>query len=379
MRQLNVLPPSIEPRASGHIIEQIDLVSRILQSPFAYVADGSVYFDVPTYNQSHPYGVLSNRNISDILSDTRALDGQQDKRHPADFALWKRALPQHIMRWPSPWSEGFPGWHCECTAMARKYLGDHFDIHGGGIDLVFPHHEAEIAQATAAFGQPMVNTWVHNNLITVNGKKMGKSLGNFIPLDHFHPMTIRFFILQAHYRSTLDFSQPALDAAHKALQRLFDAFNRLPLLHTQPNAPIPAPLDNLAPRCFEALDDDLNTPTVIALLFDAAHAINTAYDNHTPLPPQLIPSLQQDFKLLFTDLLGVLPPTTHSLPDLQPFHLALDLLLELRALAKANKDWNTADLIRDRLASLGFTIADTKAGSQWTRNPQPSTNTSIQP
>ena len=239
MEALNVLPPSIEPHASGHIIEQIALVQKILDNGFAYVSEGSVYFDVEKYHKAHNYGQLSGRNIEDMLNTTRALDGQEEKHNPIDFALWKKAQPEHIMRWPSPWSDGFPGWHCECTAMGKKYLGEHFDIHGGGMDLIFPHHECEIAQAVASQGSDMVHYWMHNNMITVNGQKMGKSLGNFITLDEFFtgshkmldqaysPMTIRFFILQAHYRSTVDFSNDALKAAEKGLARLMEAYSHL--------------------------------------------------------------------------------------------------------------------------------------------------------
>ena len=239
MEALNVLPPSIEPHASGHIIEQIELVKKILDNGYAYESEGSVYFDVEKYNKDHNYGVLSGRNIEDMLNTTRTLDGQEEKRNPIDFALWKCAQPEHIMRWPSPWSNGFPGWHCECTAMGKKYLGEHFDIHGGGMDLIFPHHECEIAQAVASQGDDMVHYWMHNNMITINGQKMGKSLGNFITLDEFFSgdhktlsqaysaMTIRFFILQAHYRSTVDFSNEALQAAEKGLSRLMDAYNHL--------------------------------------------------------------------------------------------------------------------------------------------------------
>ena len=239
MDRLGVLPPSIEPHATGHIIEQEQLVQRILDNGFAYVVNGSVYFDVEKYDRAYHYGVLSGRNLEDVRNASRELDGVGEKRHQVDFALWKKAQPEHIMRWPSPWSDGFPGWHCECTAMGRKYLGAHFDIHGGGMDLVFPHHECEIAQAVAAQGEPMVKYWMHNNMITINGQKMGKSLGNFITLDEFFtgnhpkleqaysPMTIRFFILQAHYRSTVDFSNEALQASHKGLERLMEGMAQL--------------------------------------------------------------------------------------------------------------------------------------------------------
>ena len=283
MEALNVLPPSIEPHASGHIIEQIEYVKKILDSGYAYVSDGSVYFDVPKYNRDFHYGKLSGRNVDELLATTRALDGQQEKRNPADFALWKKAAPEHIMHWPSPWSEGFPGWHLECSTMGQKYLGETFDIHGGGMDLMFPHHECEIAQSVAHNGHETVNYWMHNNMVTINGQKMGKSLGNFITLDEFFngthpaleqaysPMTIRFFILQAHYRGTLDFSNAALQASEKALNRMLDGYRRLQEL--KPAEVSTAEVSGLRARCYEALNDDLNTPIVIATLFDACRII----------------------------------------------------------------------------------------------------------
>lgn len=288
MDQLNVLPPSIEPHATGHIIEQEQLVKEILDNGYAYESNGSVYFDIEKYNKDHRYGVLSGRNLDDIINASRKLDGVGEKRNQADFALWKKASPEHIMRWPSPWSDGFPGWHCECTAMGRKYLGKHFDIHGGGMDLVFPHHECEIAQAVASQGSDMVRYWMHNNMITINGQKMGKSLGNFITLaqffsgDHpsldqaYTPMTIRFFILQAHYRGTVDFSNEALKAAEKAYERMMDGWHRLCDLKAADTTS--AKLENYRERCAEAMNDDLNTPNVIATLFDACRVINQVND-----------------------------------------------------------------------------------------------------
>ncbi|MDR3127647.1 MAG: cysteine--tRNA ligase [Tannerellaceae bacterium] len=381
MSALNVLSPSIEPHASGHIIEQIALVQRILDKGFAYESSGSVYFDVEKYNASHHYGILSGRNTEELLSATRSLDGQEEKRHPADFALWKRAQPEHIMRWPSPWSHGFPGWHCECTAMGQKYLGNRFDIHGGGMDLIFPHHECEIAQAVAAQGEDMVRYWMHNNMITVNGKKMGKSLGNFITLEEFftgshpmltqayHPMTIRFFILQAHYRSTVDFSNEALQAAEKGLARLLDAYRRLATLtpDSSPPSSIPDALASLGQRCYAALDDDLNTPIVISHLFDAAHIINSACDAKTTFPAEVLEEVASSFRLFLFDLLG-LRNEAETATNLTPYCKAVELLLALRADAKAKKDWATSDRIRDDLAAFGFSIKDTKEGTAWKLN-----------
>ena len=286
MARLNVLPPSIEPHASGHIIEQIEYIKKILDAGYAYESNGSIYFDVPKYNRDHNYGKLSGRNIDELLSETRSLDGQQEKRNPADFALWKKAQPEHIMRWPSPWSDGFPGWHLECSTMGEKYLGETFDIHGGGMDLKFPHHECEIAQSVAHHGHDTVRYWMHNNMITINGQKMGKSLGNFITLDEFFtgshplltqaysPMTIRFFILQAQYRSTVDFSNEALQASEKALDRMLEGWRRLADLKASDTSTVAAEIADLEQKCYDALNDDLNTPIVIAHLFEAIGIIN---------------------------------------------------------------------------------------------------------
>nr|WP_279150021.1 cysteine--tRNA ligase [Muribaculum intestinale] len=378
MEALNVLPPSIEPHASGHIIEQIEYVKKILDSGYAYVSDGSVYFDVPKYNRDFHYGKLSGRNVDELLATTRALDGQQEKRNPADFALWKKAAPEHIMHWPSPWSEGFPGWHLECSTMGQKYLGETFDIHGGGMDLMFPHHECEIAQSVAHNGHETVNYWMHNNMVTINGQKMGKSLGNFITLDEFFngthpaleqaysPMTIRFFILQAHYRGTLDFSNAALQASEKALNRMLDGYRRLQEL--KPAEVSTAEVSGLRARCYEALNDDLNTPIVIATLFDACRIINQAKDGAVTLKASDIDELKDVFRIFLVDILGIRTEMVEgaSQPDaMKPFEQAVDLLLEVRAQAKAAKDWATSDLIRDRLAQAGFDIKDTKQGAEW--------------
>ena len=376
MQALNVLPPSIEPHATGHIIEPEELVKQIMANGYAYESNGSVYFDIEAYNRDHRYGVLSGRNLDDILNASRELDGVGEKHNQADFALWKKAQPEHIMRWPSPWSDGFPGWHCECTAMGRKYLGKHFDIHGGGMDLVFPHHECEIAQAVASQGDEMVHYWMHNNMITINGQKMGKSLGNFITLEQFFtgdhpaltqaysPMTIRFFILQAHYRGTVDFSNEALQAAEKALERILDGWHRLNTLNAAPQSS--SPLDNYRQRCADAMNDDLNTPTVIATLFDACKVINQANDGHATLSQADIDELKSVFQTYLFDVLGIRDDAAGGdSVNLEPYRLAVDLLLEMRRTAKANKDWATSDLIRDKLSEFGFEVKDTKDGFEW--------------
>ncbi len=373
MEKLNVLPPSIEPHASGHIIEQIAFVQKILDAGYAYVSEGSVYFDVEKYNRDHHYGKLSGRNIDELLETTRELDGQTEKRRSIDFALWKKAAPEHIMHWPSPWSEGFPGWHMECSAMGTKYLGEEFDIHGGGMDLMFPHHECEIAQSVAALGHETVHYWMHNNMITINGQKMGKSLGNFITLDEFFtgshplltqayaPMTIRFFILQAHYRSTVDFSNEALQASEKGLARLLEAYERLQKI--VPAAQSTIDVKGLRNRCEEAMCDDLNTPIVISHLFDACKAINTIADGKGSLSADDLEELKAVFSLFVEDVLGIKTETDDNKND--AYKKAIDLLLDLRLQAKQNKDWATSDKIRNELTALGFSIKDTKDGFEW--------------
>ncbi|MBO7466206.1 MAG: cysteine--tRNA ligase [Bacteroidaceae bacterium] len=380
MEALNVLPPSIEPHASGHIIEQIQLVKDILANGYAYESEGSIYFDVPKYNADHHYGKLSGRNLEDVINTSRDnLDGQQEKHNPVDFALWKKAQPEHIMRWPSPWSNGFPGWHCECTAMGKKYLGDHFDIHGGGMDLVFPHHECEIAQAVASQGDDMVHYWMHNNMITINGQKMGKSLGNFITLDEFFtgrnanltqaysPMTIRFFILMAHYRSTVDFSNEALQAAEKGMQRLFEGWKNLSRI--APSASSTVDLKNLSELCYEAMCDDLNTPIVISHLFDACRQINQVVDKKATISADDLQSVTQVFSTFLFDILGMREESGNGNAEREEaFGKVVDMLLEQRAIAKANKDWATSDKIRNELTDLGFEIKDTKDGVTWKLN-----------
>ena len=380
MEALNVLPPSIEPHASGHIIEQIELVKKILDNGYAYESEGSVYFDVEKYNKDHNYGVLSGRNIDDMLNTTRALDGQDEKRNPIDFALWKCAQPEHIMRWPSPWSDGFPGWHCECTAMGKKYLGEHFDIHGGGMDLIFPHHECEIAQAVASQGEDMVHYWMHNNMITINGQKMGKSLGNFITLDEFFtgnnkmlsqaysPMTIRFFILQAHYRSTVDFSNEALQAAEKGLERLTEAVKGLDRITPAAQTTGIEGVKDLREKCSTAMNDDLNSPIVIAHLFDGARMINTVLDKKATLSAEDLEELKSVFHLFMYEILGLKEEAANNEAREEAYGKVVDMLLEQRMKAKANKDWATSDKIRDELAALGFEVKDTKDGFTWRLN-----------
>ena len=373
MEKLNVLPPSIEPHASGHIIEQIEFVKKIIDAGYAYESEGSVYFDVEKYNKDFHYGKLSGRNIDELLETTRELDGQTEKRRSVDFALWKKAAPEHIMHWPSPWSEGFPGWHLECSAMGTKYLGEEFDIHGGGMDLMFPHHECEIAQSVAALGKETVSYWMHNNMITINGKKMGKSLGNFITLDEFFtgshpllaqafsPMTIRFFILQAHYRSTVDFSNEALVASEKGLARLLEAYERLQKI--TPSATTTVDIAGLREKCEVAMCDDLNTPIVISHLFDACKSINTIIDGKGTISANDLEELKEVFKLFVEEILGLQTSTTDNNND--AYKKAIDLLLSLRLQAKQNKDWAMSDKIRNELMALGFTIKDTKDGFEW--------------
>ena len=378
MALLNVLPPSIEPHASGHIIEQIAFVQKIMDKGYAYVSNGSVYMDVEKYAKDYPYGKLSGRNLEDIVTETRELDGQQEKKHSFDFALWKKAAPEHIMHWPSPWSEGFPGWHMECSAMGTKYLGEQFDIHGGGMDLMFPHHEAEIAQSCAALGKESVRYWMHNNMITINGTKMGKSLGNFITLDEFFtgthkllaqaytPMTIRFFILQAHYRSTVDFSNEALQAAEKGLQRLLEAYKTLNGLAAlgETTADVAA----LRQKCYDAMNDDMNTAQVISHLFDASRVINQIADKKATISEADLAELKDTFHLFAFDILGLKEERGSDSGREEAFGKVVDMLLQQRQIAKANKDWATSDKIRNELAELGFEIKDGKEGATWKLN-----------
>ena len=381
MAKLGVLRPSIEPHATGHIIEQEQLVQQILDNGFAYESNGSVYFDVVKYNEKHGYGILSGRNLDDVKDASRELDGVGEKRNQVDFALWKKAQPEHIMRWPSPWGDGFPGWHCECTAMGRKYLGEQFDIHGGGMDLVFPHHECEIAQAVASQGKPMVNYWMHNNMITIAGKKMGKSYNNFITLDEFFtgshplleqaytPMTIRFFILQAHYRSTVDFSNEALQAAKKGLDRLLQAIKELDRIEASKDGAVKMDfVEELKQKCYDALNDDLNSPILISHLFDACRVINQIVDKKQTIAADALEALRTLFHTFAFDILGLTSEADGNAEREAAFGKAIDLLLDIRATAKANKDWATSDKVRNELAALGFEVKDTKDGATWRLN-----------
>ena len=374
MQDLNVLPPSIEPRASGHMIEQQELIGKIMKAGYAYEVNGSVYFDVERYNNDHHYGILSGRKVEDLISNTRALDGQSEKRNPLDFSLWKKADPSHLMRWSSPWGEGYPGWHLECSAMSTKYLGMQFDIHGGGMDLLFPHHECEIAQNVAGYGKPSVKYWMHNNMITINGQKMGRSLNNFILLDQFFngdhelleqaypPMTIRFFILQAHYRSTLDFSNEALQGAEKGLGRLMSAIIQLDKIKA--GAKSTMDVDDLVKQCREALLDDLHTTRLIGHLLTGVTQINNLAVGKESVSEADLGKLRSLYHEMVHQVLGLLPGENSSGSNQVTGDL-MELIINLRNKAKADKDYNTSDRIRDELTRLGITLKDTKDGTDW--------------
>ena len=388
MQQFNTLPPSIEPTATGHIVEQIGMIEKIIEAGFAYVVNGSVYFDVKKYASSHDYGKLSGRVIDDLLETTRDLEGQEEKRDKADFALWKNAAPEHIMRWQSPWGIGFPGWHIECSAMATKYLGAQFDIHGGGMDLLFPHHESEIAQSTICNHKPPVRYWIHNNMITINGRKMGKSYNNQIKLTEmfsgthpllekaYHPMVIRFFILQTHYRSTLDFSNEALIAAEKGLKRLWEAYEslmKLPSNESQATAGDPE-LDSKVVKLIEEMDefmsDDFSTARVMANMFELVPVINSLRDKIIPLSALSKASLellQKEFRIYIEDILGL---QSFSDADNAKLQGVMQLLIDIPKEAKANKDFVTTDKIRNQLARLGIMLKDEKGGeTSWRVEP----------
>lgn len=375
MDQLNVLHPSIEPTATGHILEQIETVKKILDKGFAYERDGSVYFDTEKYDKQYQYGKLSGRKLEDLLQYTRSLAGKDEKKSSFDFALWKNADVNHIMRWHSPWGDGFPGWHIECTVMGSKYLGERFDIHGGGMDLLFPHHECEIAQANAISGHDQVNYWMHNNMVTINGQKMGKSLNNFITLNEFFsgehealdkaysPMTIRFFMLQAHYRSTIDFSNEALLAAEKGLNKLFETYRLIDTLPVSPKSSVDVrKFDQL---CTEALYDDFNTPIVLAHLFDLSRIINQVNDGKEQLSAEDIAFTKSLMNNLIFDLLGLRMEEETTQSDSQLVKHLMDTILEFRKKAKESKDYAAADEIRDKLAALNIQIKDTKDGAKW--------------
>ncbi|MFW6145444.1 MAG: cysteine--tRNA ligase [bacterium] len=372
--QMNALRPNIEPRATGHIIEQQQLAKRILEKGYAYEKNGSIYFDVERYNQEYNYGKLSGRNIEELRANTRELEGQQEKKNPFDFALWKKASPKHIMRWPSEWGEGFPGWHIECSAMSTKYLGEQFDIHGGGMDLLFPHHECEIAQSAAANGKESVKYWMHNNMITIQGQKMGKSLDNFITLNEFFsgehkllekpysPMTIRFFMLQAHYRSPLDFSNEALQAAEKGMEKLLKAGETIENLKTGDKSDIEVNI--FEKKFYEALNDDLNTPVLFSHIFDMVRSINSVKDGTAQITDNELEKLKDLYNTFVYEILGI-QKEEKTEEGSQLTGELIELLLNLRLEAKKRKDFETADKIRDALIEKGIVVKDTKDGFEW--------------
>ncbi|HZH86704.1 MAG TPA: cysteine--tRNA ligase [Brumimicrobium sp.] len=374
LNQFNNLPPNIEPTATGHIIEQIEMILDIMDNDFAYEANGSVYFDVEKYNETNNYGELSKRKIEDLVSGTRSLEGQEEKKSPLDFALWKDAQPEHIMKWPSPWGLGFPGWHLECSAMSTKYLGDQFDIHGGGMDLKFPHHECEIAQGTAATGKKPVNYWMHANMLTLNGKKMSKSTGNtLLPEELFsgdnevlerayHPIVVRFFMMQAHYASVLDFSAEALNASEKGFLRLMDALKMLETLETSDKSSFD--VSSLIQKFYDAMNDDFNTPVLVAHLFDAAkyiQGINTGKESISTTDKGL---LSEALNAFIFDILG-LKEISEEKENNNSLNTVMELVLQMRQQARENKDWTTADAIRDKLNEAKIIVKDDKEGATW--------------
>lgn len=377
MQQLNVLNPSIEPRASGHIIEQQELVSELLKKGFAYEVNGSVYFDVLKYSEGHEYGKLSGRVLEELQSNTRSLEGQAEKKNSFDFALWKKASPEHIMKWPSPWSVGFPGWHLECSAMSTKYLGEVFDIHGGGMDLQFPHHECELAQSTAAHGVEPVRYWMHNNMITINGQKMARSLGNFITLDQlfsgdhqllqqaYSPMTIRFFILQAHYRSTVDFSNEALQSSEKGMQKLLKVFETFEKI--KPSGKSSVDISAIRKKCYEALNDDLNSPVLLSHLFDAVRIANLAADGTETLSSTDLEDLMNLLNTFVFEILGLKNELAVQNDEKLTGEL-MNLIISLRKDARDKKDFSASDKIRNELNKIGITIKDTKDGVEWEKS-----------
>lgn len=379
LQKFNNLPPSIEPTATGHIVEQIEIIKEILDKGYAYEANGSVYFDVLKFNESHNYGRLSGRKLEDMIPNTRELTAQSDKKNPQDFALWKKAEPQHIMRWPSPWSDGFPGWHLECTVMSSKYLGEEFDIHGGGMDLKFPHHECEIAQGEAATGKNPVNYWLHANMLTLNGKKMAKSTGNnILPTQiftgenevlekGFPPTVARFFMLQAHYRSILDFSNEALLASEKGFHRLMDAFHLLDELPVSGSSSFDVAA--WKQKCYDAMNDDFNSPVLIANLFEAVKQINSIKENKANISAEDLNELKATMQAFLFDVLGLedLQETTNNGSG-EKLSATVELLIRLRAEARANKDFATSDKIRDELQELGIQLKDGKDGTTFSIN-----------
>ncbi|HOP58451.1 MAG TPA: cysteine--tRNA ligase [Bacteroidales bacterium] len=376
MEKLNTLPPSIEPRATGHIIEQQEFIKSILKSGYAYEVNGSVYFDISKYSEKYPYGKLSGRVLEDLKGNLRELEGQEEKRNPFDFALWKKASPEHLMQWPSPWGNGFPGWHIECSVMSTKYLGETFDIHGGGMDLRFPHHECEIAQSTAALGKESVKYWIHNNMITINGQKMARSLGNFITLDQlfsgnhstlkqaYDPMTIRFFILQAHYRSTIDFSNEALQSAEKGLRKLMQAANTLKKIQAETSSTVD--ISSLKTKCYEAMDDDLNSPVLLSHLFEGVKIINSVNDGLEKINNEDLELLKNIFQIFVFDVLGLKDQTDTDVDEELTENL-INIIINLRQDAKNRKEWELSDKIREDLKKTGIVLKDKKDGVDWER------------
>lgn len=376
LQKFNCLPPSIEPTATGHIIEQIEIIKEIIDNGFAYEKNGSVYFDVLKFNESHDYGKLSGRNLEDMIANTRELTAQSEKKNAQDFALWKKAEPQHIMRWPSPWGDGFPGWHLECTAMSTKYLGEQFDIHGGGMDLKFPHHECEIAQSEASNGKNPVNYWLHANMLTLNGKKMSKSDGNNIfPAQiftgdspfltkGFSPSVARFFVMQAHYRSVLDFSNDALLASEKGFNRLMEAVNLLEALPTSEKSSID--VATWKQSCYDAMNDDFNSPILIAQLFEAAKFIHQIKDDKATITQNDLEDFKTTIKAFVFDVLGLEDVNAAAEANTDKLNGAIELLIQLRKEARANKDFATSDQIRDQLLELGIQLKDGREGTTYT-------------
>ncbi|MGB3591962.1 MAG: cysteine--tRNA ligase [Nonlabens sp.] len=376
MQAFNALPPSIEPTATGHIVEQIEIIKTIIDNGFAYVRNGSVYFDVNKFNKSHQYGRLSGRNLEDMVSNTRALSGQNEKDNPQDFALWKKASKEHIMQWPSPWGDGFPGWHLECTVMSSKYLGETFDIHGGGLDLKFPHHECEIAQGEAAHGHNPVNYWMHTNMLTLNGQKMSKSTGNSILPNElftgdndfmeqaFSPSVVRFFMMQAHYRSVLDFSNDAILAAEKGYRKLMEAMSMGQKLPTSPASTID--VTGWRESCAAAMNDDFNTPVLIARLFEGVKMVSSLKTGAAQINKQDLQLLNDTFSGYVEDVLGLEPAVPYDEHcNTDAMDAAMKLIIDLRATARANKDWDTSDKIREQLANAGIELKDGKDGTEY--------------